>query len=166
MISLLLKVLIFLKKTGILYDLLIYLFGNSKRLLISKETLINLTKAIKALKIINSNAKSDITDQSEKQKEKTFAEQESVLNDAEVLLEKRNNLINKFTKNNIIPKDEKLFDAPKKIEKSTPEESFFEQIEVSRDKLDSKKLKILRNKKLGTMVDKKQYTLSDINILV
>ena len=60
----------------------------------------------------------------------------------------------------------RIFDAPKKIEKSTPEKSFFEPIEVSKDKLNSIKLKILRNKKLTTTIDKTQNTLSDINDLV
>ena len=60
----------------------------------------------------------------------------------------------------------RIFDAPKKIEKSTPEKSFFEPTEVSKDKLNSIKIKILRNKKLTTTIDKTQYTLSDINDLV
>ena len=37
---------------------------------------------------------------------------------------------------------------------------------MSKDKLDSIKLQILRNKNLSTLIDKKQYTLSDINDLV
>ena len=37
---------------------------------------------------------------------------------------------------------------------------------MSKDKLDSIKLQILRNKNLSTTIDKKQYTLSDINDLV
>ena len=37
---------------------------------------------------------------------------------------------------------------------------------MSKDKLDCIKLKILRNKKLSTTIEKKQYTLSDINDLV
>ena len=37
--------------------------------------------------------------------------------------------------------------------------------EVRKDKLDSIKLKVLRNKKLSTTVDKKQYKLNDINHL-
>ena len=36
---------------------------------------------------------------------------------------------------------------------------------MSKDKLDSIKLQILRNKNLSTTIDKKQYTLSDINDL-
>ena len=37
---------------------------------------------------------------------------------------------------------------------------------MSKGKLDSIKLKIFRHKKLGTTIDKNQYTLSDINDLV
>ena len=37
---------------------------------------------------------------------------------------------------------------------------------MSKDKLDSIKLKIFRNKKLATMIYKKQYLISDINNLV
>ena len=83
-----------------------------------------------------------------------------------MLLEKRNDITNQFGKNNIISKGEKFFDAPKKIEKITPEKSCFEPIEVSKDKLNRIKLKIFRNKKLTTAIDKTQYTLSDINDLV
>ena len=100
------------------------------------------------------------------EKKKIFAKQESVLSNAEMLLIKRGELLDQFAKNNIISKDEKFFDEPKNIEKSTPEKSFFEQAEVSKDKLNSIELKILRNKKLTTTIDKKQYTMSDINDLV
>ena len=37
---------------------------------------------------------------------------------------------------------------------------------MSKAKLNSTKLKILRNKKLTTTIDKKQYMISDINDLV
>ena len=100
------------------------------------------------------------------EKKKIFAKQESVLSNAEMLLIKRGELLDQFAKNNIISKDEKFFDEPKNIEKSTPEKSFFERTEVSKDKLNSIELKILRNKKLTTTIDKKQYTMSDINDLV
>ena len=52
----------------------------------------------------------------------------------------------------------------KKLKKSR--KSFFELIEVSKDKLYSIKLKIFRNKKLTTTIDKDQYTTSDINDLM
>ena len=43
--------------------------------------------------------KTDITDQSEEQKKKMFVEQENVLSNAEMLLEKRGELFDQFTKN-------------------------------------------------------------------
>ena len=75
-----------------------------------------------------------------------------------MLLIKRRELLDQSAKNNIISKNEKIFDAPKKIGKSTlknPDESVFEPIKVSKDKLDSIKLKIFRNKKLATTINKK-----------
>ena len=72
--------------------------------------------------------KIDIADQSEEQKKKILAKQESVLNNAELLLEKRNNLIEQFTKNNVISMGDKFYDAPKKSE-----ESIFEQLEQKSD---------------------------------
>ena len=53
--------------------------------------------------------KTDITDQSEEQKKKIFAEQESVLKNAKLLLEKRGEIINQFTKNNIISRGWEIF---------------------------------------------------------
>ena len=84
----------FLKEIGILYDLLIYLLDNSIRIATSAQTQLDFFKAIATLKIIISNLKTDITDQSEEQKKKIFAEQESVLNNAELLLKKRNDILN------------------------------------------------------------------------
>ena len=71
-----------------MYDLLIYVLGNAKRVIISSEDQIKLFKAIYVVKVIISNSKNDITDQSEEQKEEIFAEQESVLNNADMLLKK------------------------------------------------------------------------------
>ena len=62
--------------------------------------------------------KNDITDQSEEQKKKIFVKQESVLNNAKVLLEERNNLIGKFSKSNKISQDEKFYGSPKKSEEN------------------------------------------------
>ena len=62
--------------------------------------------------------KTDITDKSEEQKKKILAEQESVLNNAEVLVEKRQEINSQFGKNNTISKDQKFFDTPKKNEES------------------------------------------------
>ena len=52
------------------------------------------------------------------EKKKIIAEQESVLNNGKVLLEKRGKLIEQLAKNNIISKDEKFYDAPKKSEEN------------------------------------------------
>ena len=112
----------FLEEFGALYDLLIYLIDNSKRLLISADVQINFGKAITVSKTIISNMKIDITDQSEEQKKKVFAEQERVLNNVNVLLEKRQERINQFAKNNIISRDHKFIDTPKKNEESISKE--------------------------------------------
>ena len=78
----------FLEEIGILYDLLIYLLDNSVRIVTSTQTQIDFFKAITVLRIIISNLKTDITDQSEEQKKKIFAKQENVLSNAEMLLKK------------------------------------------------------------------------------
>ena len=85
-----------------MYDLLIYLLGNVKRILNSTETQIHLFKAIHVLEILISSMKNDITDQIEEQKKEIFGVQKSVLNNAKVLLAKRQEIIDQFTKNNII----------------------------------------------------------------
>ena len=54
----------------------------------------------------------------------------------------------------------------KKVHQKTPEDSFFGPIKVRKDKLDSMKLKISRNKNVSTTIDKERYTLSDVNDLV
>ena len=85
----------FLKEFGTVYDLLIYLLGNANRIINSSEDQINFFKAIYVLKTIISSMKNDIIDQKEEQKSKLFAEQESVLNNVKLLLEKkRRSLIN------------------------------------------------------------------------
>ena len=76
-----------------------------------------------AFEIIISNIKPDIKDQSEEQKKKIFAEQENVLSNAKMLLEKGNDLLEQFSKNNIISINEKLYDALKKSEESISEKS-------------------------------------------
>ena len=119
-----------LEEFGILYDLLIYLLVNAERIIISSEDQMKFLKATTVLKKIISSVKTGMRDQSEEQNKKMFAEQDSVLNNAEVLFKKRNDKINQFGKNNIILNGEKFFDAPKKTEKSTPEKSFFKPIEV------------------------------------
>ena len=104
----------FLKEFGTLYDLLIYLLNNSIRMTTSAKDQIMFLEAINALKTIISSMKTDIKDQSEEEKKKIFAKQENVFSNAEILRIKRGELIEHFFKNNIISKDEKFYDAPKK----------------------------------------------------
>ena len=66
----------------------------------------------------------NITDKSEKQKIEIFAAQISVLTNLSEFIEKRNDIINKLCKRSIITKNEKFFDAPKKIIKSVPEQKW------------------------------------------
>ena len=72
------------------------------RIATSTETQIVLFKAITVLKIIISNMKTDIADQSEEEKKKIFTEQENVLSNAEMLLIKRGELMDQSLKNDII----------------------------------------------------------------
>ena len=55
----------FLEEIGTLYDLLIYLLNNSMRTVTSAETQIDFFNAITVLRIIISNMKTDIIEQSE-----------------------------------------------------------------------------------------------------
>ena len=117
--------------------------------------------------------KTDITDQSEEEKKKIFAEQENVLSNAEMLLKKRGELIDQFSKNNIISKGEKFYDAPKKSKESISEkseqksdQSILKWVQVSKDRFNFIKLKTNTNKDLATMIDNKRYTLNDANKLV
>ena len=139
----------------------------------STETQIHFFKAITVLRIIISSLKTDITDQSEEQKKKIFAEQENVLSNAEMLLIKRGRLIEQFSKYNIISKDKKFYYALKKSEKSISEkleqksdQSILKWVQVAKDRFDFIKLKINTNKTLATMIDNKRYTLDDANELV
>ena len=68
MVALLLKVLFFLEKAGTLYDLLIYLTSNTKRIISSAEIQIKLFRAIDVLIIIILEMKNGFTDKSEEQK--------------------------------------------------------------------------------------------------
>ena len=72
------------------------------RIATSTETQIVFFKAITVLKIIISNMKTDIADQSEEEKKKIFTEQENVLSNAEMLLIKRGELMDQSLKNDII----------------------------------------------------------------
>ena len=71
-----------------MHDLLIYLLDNSMRSITSAKTKADFFKAITALRIIISIMKTNISDQSEEQKTKIFAEQENVLSNAEMFLKK------------------------------------------------------------------------------
>ena len=90
-----------------------------------------------------------------------------------MLLKKRGELINQFSKNNIISKGEKFFDAPKKSEESIFEkseqksdQSIPKWVQMSKDRFDFLNLKINTNKGLATMIDNKRYTQNDANKLV
>ena len=148
----------FLKEFGTLYDLLIYLLDNSMKIVTSSEDQIKFFKAIIVLSI-----KTDVTDQSQEQKKKLFAEQENVLSNAEMLLTKRGDLIDQFSKNSIISRDEKYYDDPKKGEESILEkleqnsdQSISKWVQVSKDRFVFINLNINKNKKLSTMIDKKK----------
>ena len=130
-------------------------------------------EAINTLKTIISSMKTDIKDQSEEEKKKIFAKQENALSNAEMLLVKRGELIEQFLKNNIISKDEKFYDAPKKSEESISEKSEQKSdqsipiwVQVSKERFDFIKLKINTNKGLATMIDNKRYILNNVNELV
>ena len=88
----------FLKEIGTLYDLLIYLLDNSINLIDSTQTQLDVFKAITTFKIIISNLKTDITDKSEEEKKKIFAEQENFLSNAEMFPKIRGELIDQFSK--------------------------------------------------------------------
>ena len=137
------------------------------------QTQLDFFKAMTTFKIIISNVKTDITDQSEEQKKKIFAKQENVLSNAEMLLKKRGELIDQFSKNDIISKIEKFYDTPKKSEESISDkseqnsyQSIPKWVQVSKDRFDFTKFKIIKNKELANMINNKRYTLNDANKLV
>ena len=88
------------------------------RIVDSAQNQIDFFKAITVLRIIISNMKTDIADQSKEEKKKVFAEQKNVLSNAEMLLEQRQELIDQFSKNDIISKGEKFYGAPKRVKKA------------------------------------------------
>ena len=164
----------FLEEIGTLYDLLIYLLGNSTRITTSTQVQLDFFKVITVLKKIISSMKTDIADKSEEEKKKIFAKQENFLSNAEMLLEKRNELIKQFSKNNIISKGDKFYGALKKSEESISEKSEQESDDqsipkwmlVSKDRFDFIRLKINKNKDLATMINSERYTLNDANKLI
>ena len=77
--------------------------------------------------------KNAIEDKSEEQKKKFF-KQESALDNTKSLLQKRQEIINWFTRGNIISADKKFFDAPRDVKKrasKTPGKLVFKPIKVS-----------------------------------
>ena len=156
-----------------MYDLLIYLLNNPINLIDSAQFQRDFLKAISILKIIILNLKTDITDQSEEENQKIFAKQENVLSNAEILLKKRNDLLEQFSKNNIISMGEKIYDAPTRSEESTSEklerksdQSIPKWVQVSENRFNFIKLKINKNKKIGTTIDKNNYTLNNAYELI
>ena len=113
----------FLKEIGTLYDLFVYLLNNSTKLIIAVENQIKFFKVITELKKKILSMKTDIADQGEEEKKKIFAKKENVFSNVETLLEKRNNSIDQFSKNNIISMGEKFYDNPKKSEESLSKKS-------------------------------------------
>ena len=90
-----------------------------------------------------------------------------------MLLIKRGELIEQFSKNNIISKGEKFFGAPKKSEESISgkseqksDQSIPKWVQVPKDRFDFIKLKTNKNKDLVTMINNKRHTLNDANELV
>ena len=115
----------------------------------------------------------DITDQGEEEKKKIFSKQENVLSNAEMLLIKAVELIEQFSKNNIISKNEKFYEARKKSEENISEKSEQKSdqsipkcVQVPKDRFDFIKLKINKNKDLVTTMNTKRYTLNDANKLI
>ena len=108
----------------------------------------------------------DITDQGEEEKKKIFSKQENVLSNAEMLLIKAVELIEQFSKNNIISKNEKFYEARKKSEENISEKSEQKSDQVPKDRFDFIKLKINKNKDLVTTMNTKRYTLNDANKLI
>ena len=78
---------------------------------------------MKKLKILETKAKS--------KKKEIFAAQSSVLTNLSELVEKRNDIIKEFSKGNIITKNDKFFDAPKKITDSVTEHKSEEKSDPS-----------------------------------
>ena len=122
-----------------------------------------LAKIISKLKTTISEKNENITDKSKKQKKDIFSAQSSVLTNL-------SELVDQFSKGNIITKNEKFFDAPRKIKESVTEQksdwSIPNWVKVSEERLNSIKQIINENKDLGTTINYKRYTLIDTNDLV
>ena len=90
-----------------------------------------------------------------------------------MLLIKTGELINQFSKNNMMSKNEKFYDTLKKGEESISEkleqksdQSISKWVQVPKGRFDFIKLRINTKKNLATMIDNKRYTINDANELV
>ena len=90
-----------------------------------------------------------------------------------MLLIKRGELINQFSKNNMMSKNEKFYDTPEKGEESISEkleqksdQSIPKWVQVPKGRFDFIKLRINTKENLATMIDNKRYTINDANELV
>ena len=126
------------------------------------------------MKNIISEKIKNITDKSKKQKKEIFAAPNSVLTNLSELVKKRSDIINQFTKRNIITKSENFFDAPEKITESVTEEKLKKEsdrsvpiwVKVSEERFNLIKKIINENKNLGTTIAGKRYTINDASDLV
>ena len=113
------------------------------------------------MKNIISEKIKNITDKSKKQKKEIFAAPNSVLTNLSELVKKRSDIINQFTKRNIITKSEKFFDAPEKIAESVTEEKSKKEpdqaipiwVKMSEERFNLIKQIINKNKDLGTTIN-------------
>ena len=90
-----------------------------------------------------------------------------------MLLIKTGELINQFSKNNMMSKNEKFYDTLKKGEESISEkleqksdQSIPKWVQVPKGRFDFIKLRINTKENLATMIDNKRYTINDANELV
>ena len=133
-----------------MYDLLINLLNENESILDSSVMQVYLAKII-------------------------FTAHSSVLINLNELVEKRNDIINQFSEGNIITKNEKFFDTPRKITESVTKQKSEEEsdqsipnwVKMSEERFNSIKQSINKKKKdLGSTIDNKRYTLNHVNDLV
>ena len=111
----------FLNEDGKLHGLLINLLNENETLLNSLEMQVDLAKIIESLKKMIK--KIYILQPKKKRKEKVFWSTNQRHTELSPNWLKQNQIINWFTKNNIISKSGKFADAPKKIAESKLKES-------------------------------------------
>ena len=164
----------FLENNGTLYDLLINLLNENENIVDSLTMQVYLAKIIFKMKTAISEKIENITDERKKQKKDIFTAQSIVLTNLSELVVISNDIFNQFSKGNIITKNEKFFDAPKKITESVTEHKSEEKpnrsipnwVKVSEERFNSIKQIINKNKDLGTTINNKRYILKDANDLV